>query len=161
VGDNSFGEVHVSSTLGASVEDVWRVATTPEGINAELGPWLRMTLPPGVARLDPATVPIGRSIGRSWILLLGLLPVDYDDVTLVRLEPGRGFLERSPMLTQRSWEHERTLEATGPTCCTLTDRVRFEPRALVPVRVVKPIVEAVFRHRHAQLRARWPSGAAR
>jgi hypothetical protein len=29
------------------------------------------------------------------VLFLGVLPIDYDDLTLVSLEPGRGFHERS------------------------------------------------------------------
>ena len=39
-----------------------------------------------------------------------MIPIDYDDLTLVALEPGRGFHERSRMLSMRVWEHERTLE---------------------------------------------------
>jgi len=71
-----------------------------------------MTVPRGFERLDPERVELGRPLGRSWVLLFGLIPFDYDEITLVRLEEGRGFLERSQMLTQRTWEHERTLEPT-------------------------------------------------
>ncbi len=78
---------------------MWDRITTPEGINDEMRPYLRMTLPPGVEQLDPESVELGKPIGRSWILLFGLLPFDYDDVTLARLEAGRGFLERSRMLS--------------------------------------------------------------
>ena len=86
---------------------------TPAGINDEMRPIMRMTTPPGVERLDPDTIELGERIGRSWVLLFGLIPFDYDDLTLVRLDPGRGFLERSSMLSQRVWEHERTLEPVG------------------------------------------------
>ena len=103
-------EIAVTSRLDASPAAVWDRVISPEGINDEMRPWLRMTLPPGVERLDLETVELGKPIGRSWILLFGLIPFDYDDVTLVRLEPGRGFLERSTMLSQRLWEHERTIK---------------------------------------------------
>jgi hypothetical protein len=73
---------------------------TPEGINDELGHWLKMTVPGG--SFDLNEVELGRPIGRSWVLLLGLIPVDYDDITLVELDQGRGFLERSRMLFQRA-----------------------------------------------------------
>ena len=51
---------------------------------------------------------LGERLFRSWILLFGVLPIDYDDITLVSIEPGRGFHERSSMLSMRVWEHERT-----------------------------------------------------
>ena len=64
-------------------------------------------------RLDPEEIELGVPLGRCWLLLFGLLPFEYDELTLVRLEPGRGFLERSRMLSLRHWEHERTLEPSG------------------------------------------------
>jgi ligand-binding SRPBCC domain-containing protein len=144
--------VRVSSHLNAPAGAVWERATTPEGINGELMPIVRMTVPRGLERLDPETVPIGRPIGRSWILLFGVLPIDYDDITLVRLDPGRGFLERSPMLTQRLWEHERTIEPDGAAACVITDRVRYEPKLPLPRGALTPLFRTVFRHRHRRLR---------
>jgi len=80
----------------------------------------------------------------------GVIPVDYDDVTLLRVEPGRGFLEASPLFTQRRWIHQRTLEAVGGGC-RVTDRVRFEPRLPVGGRVLVALYRFVFRHRHRRL----------
>ena len=108
--DSPSAEIVVSSQLQTTPAKVWDRVITPEGIRDEMHPYLRMTLPAGVERLDPESVELGVKIGRSWILLFGLLPFDYDDITLVRLDPGRGFLERSQMLSQRVWEHERTIE---------------------------------------------------
>lgn len=125
---------------------------TPEGINHELMPIVRMTLPQGLESLDPEKVPIGTRIGRSWLLLFGFLPFDYDDLTLVKLEPGRGFHERSTMLSQRVWEHERWLEPHGEDGCLITDRIRFEPRLPFLAPVLRPIFRFVFRHRHRRLR---------
>lgn len=124
---------------------------TPEGVNDEMRPYLRMTLPRGVESLDPESIEIGETIGRSWILLFGLLPFDYDDLCLVRLEPERGFLERSRMLSQRVWEHERSLVPADDGTCLLTDRVRWEPRLPVPGRSLRPIISWFFRHRHRRL----------
>jgi hypothetical protein len=120
------------------------------GVNAEMSPWFRMSCPRGVDRLEPAHITLGQRVFRSWLLLLGVLPVEFDDLTFVRFEPGRGFLERSRMATQRVWEHERTLtpHAEGTV---LTDRILFEPRLPMPGQGA--LFAAVFRHRHARLRS--------
>jgi hypothetical protein len=91
-------------------------------------------------------------LGRSWILLFGVLPVDYDDLGLERIDPGRGFLERSTMLSQRLWEHERTIEPLADGGCTVSDRVAWEPRLPLPGRLLRPLFGAFFRHRHRRLR---------
>jgi len=36
------------------------------------------------------------------------------------------------MLTQRLWEHERTLEPLDGGGCAITDRVAWEPRLPIP-----------------------------
>lgn len=147
-------EFEVSSVLDASPREVWQRVSTMAGVNDELRPILRMTHPRWVERLDADTVPIGRRIFRSWILLFGLVPCEYDDVTLVRVDVDRGFLERSRMLSQRLWEHERTLEEIGGDAgrCRLTDRVRFEPRLPVGGRAMRLAFRSLFGHRHRRLR---------
>jgi hypothetical protein len=119
------------------------------GVNRELFPLARMTYPPGAERLTAERVRPGARLFRSWILLLGVVPVDYDDLTLVEIAPGR-FQERSRMLTQRLWEHER-LVAPSRGGCTVTDRVRFVPRlaALGPFHLA--VFRLAFRLRHRNL----------
>src|SRR4051794_37088654 len=119
--------VERQSVLAASQAKVWERVSTFEGINDELRPVLRMTAPARVRLLDPAEVVLGERLFRSWVLLFGVLPIDYDDLTLIALEPGRGFHERSRMLSMRVWEHERTLEPDGAGCL-VRDRLSFEPR---------------------------------
>jgi ligand-binding SRPBCC domain-containing protein len=148
-------EIIVASRLEARPDRVWDRVITPAGINDELRPLMRMTVPRGLERLDPAVIELGRPLGRSWVLLFGLIPVDFDEITLVRLEEGRGFLERSRMLSQRSWEHERSLEPAGEGGCLLTDRVRWEPRLGLPGGPLRPLFRSIFRHRHRRLRRRF------
>jgi hypothetical protein len=141
----------VSSVVPALPSRVWSRVTTMAGVNAELMPIVRMTYPPERSALDVGVVVLGQRLFRSWILLFGVLPVDYDDLTLVRLTPGVGFAEESSMLSQRQWNHERVLEdASG--ACRVTDRVAFEPRVawLGPVYLV--IFRLLFHHRHRRLR---------
>jgi ligand-binding SRPBCC domain-containing protein len=147
-------EIRVCSRLDAGPAAVWERVTTPAGINDEMRPIMRMSVPDGVDGLDPDRIELGRPIGRSWVFLFGLVPFDYDDLTLVGIDPGRGFLERSSMLSRRVWEHERTLEPAG-TRCLISDRVRWEPRLGLPGRPLRPLVGLIFRHRHRRLRQRF------
>jgi ligand-binding SRPBCC domain-containing protein len=133
---------------------VWEHVTSVRGINDELAPWLRMTSTRGLRETGLAEVRVGERICRSWVLLLGVLPVDYDDIALERLDPPRGFLERSTMLSQRAWQHERTLEpaAGDAASCVLIDRISYEPRLPVPDAILRSLYAAIFRHRHRRLR---------
>ena len=140
-----------SSDLPAPPDAVWARVASLEGINHELGPWMRMTSPRG-AELTPESVPLGRPWFRSWVLLFGVIPFDYDHLCIERLEPGSGFLERSTMLSARVWEHERTLEPLPDGGTRVTDRLAFEPRLRFAGRLHRAVVETIFRHRHRRLR---------
>ena len=149
-------EVLTASELQAPPDAVWARVASMKGINHELGPWMRMTAPRG-AELSPEAVPLGRRWFRSWILLLGVLPFDYDHLRLIAIEPGRGFHEDSTMLSQRRWVHRRTLEPTdGGT--RVVDRIEFEPRLPGLAGFLRPIFRAVFRHRHRRLAAHFRRG---
>jgi len=110
------------------------------GVNRELFPLARMTYPRGFERLDDEPPVLGRTLFRSWILALGFIPVEYDDITLAEIDPGSRFLECSELLTQREWVHERTVEPHGAGCL-IADRVHFVPR----VSVLGPLHLLVFR----------------
>jgi hypothetical protein len=153
-------EIVVTSELDAGAETLWARVTDPAGINDEMRPLLRMTVPAGAEDFGLDDPEPGR-IGRSWLLLFGFLPFDYDDITIVRIEPGRSFLERSSMLSMRLWEHERTLEPGGDNRCRVTDRVAWEPRLPLPGALFRPLVLAIFRHRHNRLRLRFAPDAPR
>jgi ligand-binding SRPBCC domain-containing protein len=148
----SSAEISITSRVDATPDRVWERVTSPEGINHEMRPWMRMTLPRGVEGLSIDQVEVGQPIGRSWILLFGLIPIDFDELNIVRLDPGRGFLERSRMLSQRSWEHERTIEPDG-NGSLVTDRIRWQPRLGLPAAALRPMFRAFFRHRHRRLQS--------
>jgi hypothetical protein len=152
-------EFRLSSRFGAPPAAVWKRVMSAEGINDEMAPLFRMTVPRGLDGLDLDRVEPGR-LGRSWILLFGVLPVDYDDLSLERIEPGRGFLERSTMLSQRLWEHERTIEPLAGGGCTVSDRVAWEPRLPLPGSLLRPLFGAFFRHRHRRLRRHFDGAGA-
>lgn len=145
-----------SSRLPAPAADVWARAVTEPGINDELRPLLRMTFPRRLRGLTIDEVEVGVPLGRSWILLGGLVPVDYDDLSLAELEPGRRFLERSRTLSFAVWQHERIVEPDGEGACRVTDRLGFEFRPAIAwmpgsAGLARAVVAALFRHRHRRL----------
>ena len=152
--------VEQSSALPAPAADVWERAVTEPGINDELRPILRMTMPRGLRGKTVDTVELGVPLGRGWILLGRVIPVDYDDLCLAELDPGRRFLERSRTLSFSTWQHERVIEPAAEGGCRVTDRLGFElkrPLAAIPgsARLATAIVGWLFRHRHRRLARHW------
>ena len=141
------------STVDAPVEQVWARVVTPEGINDELRPWLTMSMPRGAEGLTVDNVPIGTGIGRAWLRLFGVLPFDYDRLSIAELEPGHRFLEESTMLSMRRWQHERSVTPHGDGSTIVRDRITFQTRA--GLRLAAPLIatglRALFGHRHRRL----------
>jgi ligand-binding SRPBCC domain-containing protein len=148
-------EVVRVTTLAVPCEKVWARVVTPEGINYELWPFMKMTLPKAMQGKTIHDVPVGEKLGRSWLLLFGIAPFDYDDITIAELEYGHRFLERSTMFTIEHWEHERMI--TGrQNGCEVRDRVRFQlrkPLSRLPLfeKGVSNVVRMLFNHRHRRL----------
>lgn len=146
--------VERTSALATGADAVWAWVTTAAGVNDELRPWLRMTVPAGWRDRSIADATPGVCIGRSWLLLFGLVPFDADDLTIVELG-SHHFVERSPLLSAASWQHERSVTVTEGGC-RLTDRLTFEPRPSVARlpggrRIQAGVIAAIFRHRHRRL----------
>src|ERR1700737_2829016 len=141
------------SMVDAPAEQVWARVVTPEGINDEVRPWLTMSMPRGAKDLTVDTVPVGTPIGRGWMRLFGVLPFDYDHLTIAELVPGRSFDEQSTMMSMRSWRHERTIEPDGDAKTIVRDPPPFVLRT--PLRPLTPLVArgigALFSHRHRRL----------
>lgn len=120
------------------------------GVNAELGPWLRMTHPADRADLATTEVSPGEVVFHSWLLALGVVPFDRHALAFEQLGDG-GFVEESTSWLQRRWRHERRVAARPDGGCSVTDVLVVVPR-LPPARpLVAALVRAVFRHRHRRL----------
>ncbi len=97
------------SVLPAAVTAVWVRVTDPRGINDELAPVLAMRIPRALRGMSIDEVPVGVRLGRAPLLLCGVLPVEFDHLTIASIEPDRRFHEKSTMMLLRRWEHEREL----------------------------------------------------
>ena len=141
------------TVVDAAAEEVWQRVVTPDGINDELRPVMTMSMPRGAEFLTVDNVPVGVPIGRAWLRLFGVLPFDYDYLTIAELEPGRRFREESTMLSMSLWRHERTVTPDGAEASVVHDRVSFRLRA--GLRLSTPLVAAglgaLFSHRHRRL----------
>jgi len=140
------------SRLRAPAERVWEWITSVEGIRAEMRPFLHMTAPRGFRSLRDVKVTPGERLCRSYVLLFGVLPIDYSDMTLMELSPGHGFVEQSPTGSMRLWRHERRIEPcpSDPAAVLLVDQLTFQPRAAG--RLVGWFIRRFFAHRHGVLR---------
>ncbi|MDT0202980.1 hypothetical protein [Nocardioides sp. AE5] len=143
-----------STEVPAPPDAVWTRVVTPEGINHEMRPWMSMSLPRGAEGLTIDTIELGVPVGRAWIRLFGLIPFDYDHLSVVDLEPGRRFREESTMLSMRRWVHDRTVEAsTDGDATVVTDRIEFSPRwwTRLAAPLLARVLRAFFGHRHRRL----------
>ncbi|MFC5730160.1 MULTISPECIES: hypothetical protein [Nocardioides] len=140
-----------SSVVGAPSDLVWQRITDFTGVNHELMPVMRMRVPRRHRDATVTTVPVGEPLGRVWILYLGFLPLDYDDLMLTELQPGSHFQEVSTMLSMRRWEHRRELRPIDAGRTEVTDTVGFEPRLTFLAPGLEPVLRRIFAHRHRRL----------
>ena len=142
-------EFEISSELNATPSLLWDAAVTPANINREFRPVLRMTFPKGTRRITEPLV-INQTKFRSWLLLFGVLPIEYDDLAFSRVIEGQMFHERSSMFFARTWEHIRRI--TPEECGSrLTDTIRFEPKVRILGTVQLKLFKLVFKIRHMNL----------
>jgi ligand-binding SRPBCC domain-containing protein len=141
------------SVIDAPAAQVWARVVTPEGINDEVRPWMAMSMPRGAESLTVDNVPVGTPIGRAWLRLFGVVPFDYDRLTIAELVPGRSFDEQSTMMSMRRWRHERSVTPDSDGKAIVRDHITFRLRT--PLRPLTPIVaaalRALFGHRHRRL----------
>jgi ligand-binding SRPBCC domain-containing protein len=143
-----------ASRLEAPAAEVWAHASSMGGVNAELMPLMRMSVPSHVVDLDIGQAPIGGTAFKSWMLAFGFLPVDRHFLGFEKIVPGVGFDERSSSWTQKLWIHRRRVEPDG-NGSRITDDLEFEPRVPGMGLLLEPVIRALFRHRHRRLRERF------
>lgn len=145
--------VQMTSALMADRRTLLDHIGTLEGVNLELRPLLRMTLPRRFRGTTLYEVPTGEWLFRSWLLLGGVLPIDYDHLRLESVDPESGFIESSSMLSMRVWRHERRIQGLADGGCEVQDTLTFQPRIWASGPLLTAFVTTLFRHRHRKLQA--------
>ncbi len=150
----------IESDVAAPKDEVWRQATDMRAVNLELHPLLRMTYPKRLQDLNEAVTPLQHQLFRSWVLLFGVLPIDYYDVNIVAFEPESRLLERSTTLNFRLWQHERIIECV-PSGARIMDRIIASPRVGCLGPLFREFVRYLFILRHKNLLKRFGEAAPR
>lgn len=147
--------IKVSSLLEDSRRSIWDAISSFEGINKEFVPLMTMTCPDPSLRMT-ADLVTDKPLFRSWILLFGLIPIDYDLIRLQEVEVYHGFKERSTMGFMSEWHHDRTLiDATSSNGTVVTDTLSFTPRIPFTGVILMFIVKQLFLLRHSNLTAKF------
>lgn len=144
-------QVTVSSRLPVTPGTLWGAVVSTEGINHEMGPWLKFT-PPG--EIDLLSTAAGGEVLPLKIRGPFGLPLGRYPLKLERFEEGRGFLEQTWMLPFLLWQHERKIEADGDGV-KVTDALGWRWKLALLDPLVRAGVGAFFRHRHRRLRHRF------
>jgi hypothetical protein len=83
-------DVEVSTVVAAPQPEVWDRIASFAGVNHELGPIAADDRASrGRTRSSRTRFRSGASGFRSWVLLFGVIPVDYDDLVVVEIDPRR------------------------------------------------------------------------
>lgn len=139
------------STLPARPDVVWRWITDVRCLRREMRPWLWMSIARGIRNLQDLQVQPGTPLFTSWLWLFGVLPLGTSRLTLLALEPGRVFVEQSPMTGMRLWRHARSLHLQNDGT-RVVDQLTVDP--LLPALVVRAFLQLFFTSRHRALRRR-------
>ena len=144
--------ISIQTTLLCPQAAVWDRISTMHGVNDELYPILRMTCPDMSMRISKELVNVHQKpLFRSWLLLFGILPIEYDDINLKSVLEGQSFSERSEMALMSEWHHDRFLE-TDAAGTVVTDNLAFSPRFGMIGWLLVMIVKCLFQHRHRRLK---------
>jgi ligand-binding SRPBCC domain-containing protein len=141
--------IRFESRIPRSTDELWTWSTSARGVHAEMAPVLKLDLPKGMQQIPQDQDSLGTPLGNCRFLLFGVVPVDLSRLTFVEMEPGRRFVEQSPLLSMKSWRHERVIEPVDDGALVV-DSIEFTPRMAGPV--VGWFVGRFFAHRHAVLR---------
>ncbi|MGB1581680.1 MAG: hypothetical protein ACPHER_09265 [Nevskiales bacterium] len=123
-------------------------------VNSELRPLARMTAPTEWQQRPIMQWPAQQRLFKSWILLLGILPIDRHHFYFEWFDPEQGFCERSASSSNSLWRHQRRVTASAAGC-VVTDSLQYQNRLPLCGAILKPVYQMVFWHRHRKLRARY------
>ena len=83
-------ELAFRSDLAHPADEVWATISTMAGVNAELGPYVRMTHPRSMPAITDVEIVPGKVLFHSWVLLFGVVPFDRHAFAFEGVTIGRG-----------------------------------------------------------------------
>lgn len=137
------------STVPATPLELWNWSTSVQGIGTEMAPILKLHSREGSIDVPQNQDSLGKVLGKCTFLLFGILPIDQSKLTFVEVEPGRRYVEQSPLLSMKRWRHERII-APGIDGTSVIDKLDFTPRFFGGF--AKWFISRLWKHRHAVLR---------
>jgi len=141
--------VKFESKVPRTASELWAWSTSVRGVDAEMGPVLKLEFPKGMTHIPRDGSGLNKPLGNCKFLLFGLVPVDLSRLTFVEVDPGRRFVEQSPLLSMKSWRHERVI-APGADGTRVVDTLEFTPRFATGI--VTWFISKFFQHRHTVLK---------
>ena len=143
----------ISSNLPVTAEEILRTLTMA-GVNSELSPLVKMTAPRSWANRSILEWPEQQHLFDSWILFLGMLPIDRHSFYFDSINPHEGFIEASSSTTNSRWCHQRRI-SPAQEGCRVSDIVEYQSRLPLLGYLLKPIYRLVFWCRHRNLRSKY------
>jgi hypothetical protein len=146
--------IEVASRLAVDREQLWATISTMDGVNAELSPWLRMSVPVEVRGKSLAACASVRSRSRvgcwRWgsCRSIAIACVWSSSSADADSSSARAHGCSEFGSTSAPWRR-------SPAAPEIRDRVTFEPRIRLFAPLVRAVVTRLFQHRHARLRARF------
>ncbi|WP_296945722.1 hypothetical protein [uncultured Massilia sp.] len=140
--------VTFESKLPRTPGELWRWSTSVRGVDAEMAPVLKLDFPEGMREVPQDPGSLGKPLGNCKFLLFGVVPVDLSRLTFVEIEPGRRFVEQSPLLSMKAWRHERAIVPAADGT-RVVDTLEFTPR--FATRIGAWFISRFFSHRHEGL----------
>lgn len=153
-------ELRFSSVLEAPPDVVWERAGRVSGINDELWPLAKMTCPAHLDRIAAPPHAVGQPPVHSWMLVLGVVPIERRTIQFDLLEEGR-FVDCSTGWLNGRWRHDRSVAARDDGSTLLIDKLVLESRVRLMRVLLRPTVTWMFRRRHRRLRRHFDAGAGR
>ena len=143
----------ISSIIEGSMKDLSEDLLCMDGVNYELLPLAKMTVPSEWTKKPLNSWPLNTHIFTSTILLFGFLPVDLHKFKLKKASES-GFSETSSSLVNKEWNHQRKISPVNGAC-EVRDLVEYIPKVKFLGAAMKPVYKVIFAHRHQRLRAKY------
>ena len=147
-------EFTIQSVVNVETNQLWQVLTNMQGVNYELAPFVKMTIPKEYRDFTIADAPIGEKLFKSVILFFQFIPVDIHHFKLEKVVPNERFEENSSSLMHYFWKHTRIL-TTIDKGTLVKDTIQFYPRLPLIGFFLKPIYQLVFKNRHQRLKKKY------